>query len=292
MPTARINDINMHYEVHGDGDPLLLLHGLGSSRDDWENQVPVFAEHFKVITPSLRGFGETDKPSGPYSVRQYAADAFALLDYLEIEQSHVLGFSMGGAIAFQMAVDCQSRLRSMVILNSQPSFELDHWRKYWLALVRIVMANFMGMERTTRFVSKRLFPDPHQEHLRKRMLERHGRNNKNSYLAALHALKGWSVTDWVAGIHVPTLVIAAEEDYTPVEEKELFVANMPNASLELIRKSRHATHFDRPEAFNRKVVEFLLQQQQGSQRKRNYSFLRWLRPRTQQSDETETDVRQ
>ena len=290
MPTARINDINMHYEVDGDGDPLLMLHGLGSSRDDWENQVPVFAEHFKVITPSLRGFGDSDKPRGPYSVRQYADDAFALLDHLEVEQSHLLGFSMGGAIALQMAVNCQKRLRSMVILNSQPSFELDHWSKYWLALVRIVMANFMGMERTTRFVSKRLFPEPHQEHLRKRMLERHGRNDKNSYLAALHALKGWSVTDWVAGIHVPTLVIAAEEDYTPVTEKEQFVANMPNASLEMIRNSRHATHFDQPEKFNRMVVEFLLQHKHEAPRKRAHSFLRWLRLPGAARDEA--DVRQ
>lgn len=287
MPTARINDINMHYEVHGDGEPLLMLHGLGSSRDDWENQVPVFAEHFKVITPSLRGFGDTDKPSGPYSVRQYADDAFALMDHLEIEQPHLLGFSMGGAIAFQMAVDCQHRIRSMVILNSQPSFELDHWRKHWLALVRIIMANFMGMQRTTRFVSKRLFPEPHQEHLRKRMLERHGNNDKNAYLAALNALKGWSVTDWVAGIHVPTLVIAAEEDYTPVEEKERFVANMPNAALKVIRNSRHATHFDRPETFNRMVVEFLLQHQAVAPRKRGYGLLRWLRLPGRQRDDAD-----
>lgn len=278
MPIARIQDIDVHYEVHGEGEPLLMLHGLGSSNEDWENQIPVLAEHFHVIAPSLRGHGGTDKPKGPYSIRQYADDAFALMDFLGIDRFHVLGFSMGGAIAFQMAVNAQFRLQSMVILNSQPSFALDHWGKYWLALSRILMANFMGMERTTRFVAKRLFPEPHQRHLRKRMLERHGQNEKNAYLAALHALKGWSVAEWVAGIHVPTLVVAAENDYTPIAEKKLFVERMPNAKLQVIPNSRHATHFDQSEIFNRMVVEFLLENLMEQPRRKSYlGLLRWFR---------------
>ncbi len=278
MPIARIHDIDMHYEVHGEGEPLLMLHGLGSSNEDWENQVPVLAEHFTLVTPSLRGHGATDKPRGPYSIRGYAEDAFGLMNFLGVDRFHVLGFSMGGAIAFQMAVNSQARLQSMVILNSQPSFELDHWGKYWLALSRILMANFMGMERTTRFVAKRLFPEPHQRHLRKRMLQRHGQNEKNAYLSALHALKGWSVAEWIAGIHVPTLVVAAEDDYTPVAEKRIFVEQMPNAMLEVIPNSRHATHFDQSEVFNRLVVEFLLQHRMEQPKRKGYlDLLRWFR---------------
>ncbi len=263
----------MHYETHGEGEPLLLLHGLGSSTSDWEHQVPTFSEKFHVIAPSLRGFGETDKPSGPYSMTQYANDAFALLDHLNIKACHVLGFSMGGAIAFQMAVQNQHRVHTLTILNSQPGFEVDHWSKHLFVLSRIAMAKIVGMERMARFLSKRLFPEPNQEHLRNTMRIRHGTNDKDSYLAALNALKGWNVREWIAGLHMPTLVVAAEHDYTSIEDKKLFVSELPNARLEVIEGSRHATHVDRSQQFNELVMKFLLDHPVEAKRR---SALRWL----------------
>lgn len=257
MPTARIHGADLHYTVHGRGQPLLLLHGLGSSGRDWEYQIPAFAKHFQVIAPCLRGFGRSSTDVGPYTVSQFAADTTELLDQLGIEDTHILGFSMGGAIAFQMAVDTPQRLRRMVIVNSQPSFELNHWRKQLLVLMRIGMASVMGMERMTRFAAKRLFPLPEQADLRRRMQERHGANNKECYLATLRALAGWSVADEIGEILTPTLVIAAEHDLTPVEEKRAFAARMQAAELAVIKDSRHGTLFDRPDQCNELVLDYL-----------------------------------
>jgi len=139
MTFAPLKDLKLHYQQHGRGEPLVLLHGLGSSSYDWEFQVPAFSKYYRVIAPCLRGFGDSDKPPGPYSISQYAHDVIDLLDHLGIARCHVLGFSMGGAIAFQMAVDQPERLHSLIVVNSQPSFELDHWRKHLMVITRIGM---------------------------------------------------------------------------------------------------------------------------------------------------------
>lgn len=257
MPTAKINGTELYYESHGTGEPLLLIHGLGSSHLDWEFQLPDFVRHFRVITVALRGFGPSDKTAGPFTVEQHSQDVAALLDHLAIEQAHVLGYSMGGAIAFQMAVDYQARLQSLVVLNSQPSFELDHWRKHMMVITRIGMARLMGMPRMARYVAKRIFPEPHQAHLRQTMRERHGQNCRTVYLATLRALAGWSVADRIGEIAVPTLIVAGANDLSSVDEKKRFVASMPNAICEIIANSGHGTPFDQTRKLNATVLEFL-----------------------------------
>ncbi len=257
MPTATINGAELYYETHGTGEPLLLIHGLGSSHLDWEFQLPDFARHFQVITVALRGFGPSDRTQGPFTVQQHSRDVAALLDHLDHEQAHILGYSMGGAIAFQLAVDHHHRLQSLVVLNSQPSFELDHWRKHMMVITRIGMARLMGMQRMARYVAKRIFPGPHQAHLRQTMRERHGSNCRNVYLATLRALAGWTVADRIGDISVPTLVVAGANDLSPVEEKRRFVDSMPNAVCEIIANSGHGTPFDQTRKLNALVLEFL-----------------------------------
>ena len=282
MPKTLVNDINIHYADEGSGEPLLLLHGLGSSVPDWEDQIPVFAQHFRVIAPALRGHGKTDKPKGPYSIGMMADDAFGLLDHLGIGTCHVLGFSMGGAIAFQMAVDQKKRVHSMVILNSQPSFVLDHWRKHLFVLARIMMARIVGMERMARLVAKKLFPGADQAHLRQKMIARHGKNDPDMYVAAVNALKGWSVQEWIGGLNMPMLILAAEKDYISLEDKQAYVAELPNARLEILEDSRHASHIDQTERFNKIVLEFLLAHPIGDEKA---GFWQKLKTRMRLSDD-------
>src|SRR5580693_1022702 len=118
MPTARVNGIEVYYEQAGEGPPVLLLHGLGSSTRDWEYQTPELARAYRVIAVDVRGHGRSSRPPGPYSVSQFAEDAVALLRSLDAAPAHVIGLSMGGMIAFQMAVDHPEAVRSLAIINS------------------------------------------------------------------------------------------------------------------------------------------------------------------------------
>ncbi len=247
----------MHYIEAGSGEPLVLLHGLGSSCQDWEYQIPEFSRRYRVIAPSLRGFGETEIPDGPHSVKTWSEDVVALIRHLDVGPVHLLGFSMGGAISFQLAVDHPQMLRKLVIVNSQPSFALDHWTKHMMVLTRIAMARAVGMSRLARFVAKRMFPDPEQAGTRARMIARHSTNDRASYIAAVNALAGWSVEDRLGSLTTPTLIVAADNDFTPVDEKRAFASEMPDAQVVQVDNSRHITHIDQADVLNALVMEFL-----------------------------------
>ena len=126
MPKAKINDVEMYYEVHGEGIPLAMISGYSGNIDDWDHLVPVvgtLSKHFKVITLDNRGTGRSSKPEGPYSIKTMADDVAVLLDYLEIEKTHVLGSSMGGMIAQELALRHKDKVDALVLVCTTPGGE-------------------------------------------------------------------------------------------------------------------------------------------------------------------------
>lgn len=115
MPTAQANGITLAYEVAGDGPPLLLISGLGYGGSFWRLFAPELTHQRRVITFDNRGVGGSDKPEGPYSVRQMAEDAAGLLDALGLERVDVLGHSLGGMIAQELALNFPARVRRLVL---------------------------------------------------------------------------------------------------------------------------------------------------------------------------------
>jgi pimeloyl-ACP methyl ester carboxylesterase len=103
MPRVRVADIEMFHVEAGTGDPLVLVMGYTGDHLAWGFQMPVFAEHYRVIAFDNRGAGQTDQPDHPYTTRQMAADTVGLMDALGVERAHVLGVSMGGMIAQEIA---------------------------------------------------------------------------------------------------------------------------------------------------------------------------------------------
>lgn len=258
MPKVQVrNTIKINYHREGRGQALVLLHGLGSSGRDWEYQIPEFARHFDVIAPDFRGSGESDKPRGPYSIADYAEDTWALLDKLDISKAHLVGLSMGGATAFEMAVRRPERVHNLVVVNCPPSFALSSPKKWFELAMRLAIVRVLGMEKMADVVGKRLFPDPGQEQLKAQFQSRYAANKKQHYLWALRSLAGWSALARLNRIDAPAMMLAAEHDYTPVQEKQAAVERLPHGELKVIKNSRHATPIDQPEAFNAAVLAFL-----------------------------------
>ena len=104
MAKANVNGVNIGYDVCGKGESLVLIQGLGGPRSGWIFQTRAFSKYYRVITLDNRGVGKSDKPSQPYTVRTMADDTIALLDYLGVDKAHVLGVSLGGTIAQEMAL--------------------------------------------------------------------------------------------------------------------------------------------------------------------------------------------
>ncbi|MCB9418531.1 MAG: alpha/beta fold hydrolase [Ardenticatenaceae bacterium] len=257
MPTIRMKDVTLYYVEMGQGEPLLLLHGLGSSTEDWPMQMEVFAQQYRVIAVDMRGHGRSTKPPGPYSIPMFAADMVALLQVLQIPSAHILGISLGGMIAFQLAVSYPQMVKSLIIVNSVPAMVVRGFGDRWQLWQRLAIVELMGMRRMGEYLAPRLFPKSEQAEMRQEIIERWAKNDKTAYLAATRSFVGWDVTDHLAGINCPTLVISAEEDYWPLAEKEAYTALIPKVRLLVVEDSRHATPIDQPEVFNTAVLDFL-----------------------------------
>ena len=256
MPNTNIGGINLYYEVSGKGQPLLLIHGLGASTRDWEFQVPEFSRTYQVITFDLRGHGQSDKPPGPYTIPLSASDTAGLLKALGVGPAHIVGLSLGGAVAFQLAVDSPSLLRTIVIVNSGPAGFRDTPEDRLGLEQRIQIVKQQGMRAMGQVLSQRLFPKPEHASLRATFVERWAENDPRAYMDATRALDGWDVTDKLGSIRTPTLVISADQDYTPVAVKETYVKLMPNARLVVIPDAHHATPMEQPLKFNAALTEF------------------------------------
>jgi 3-oxoadipate enol-lactonase len=257
MPRIAANKLELHYEIHGEGTALVFIHGLGSSTRDWEAQVTEFSTAYKVITFDLRGHGQSDKPPGPYSVPMFAADMADLLHGLGVESAHIVGLSLGGAVAFQFVVDQPEAVSTMTIVNSAPTMGGNRPEVKQEIRRRVEIVQQMGMRAMGEDLSKNLFPKAIHGALRETFVERWADNEPRAYIASLLAMSGWTVVDQLGSIRCPTLVIASDQDYTPVAAKEAYVKLMPDARLIVMPDTHHAASMEEPESFNAVLATFL-----------------------------------
>jgi 3-oxoadipate enol-lactonase len=268
MPTLHLEDIDLSYEIAGEGEPLLFIHGLGSSHRDWEAQVEYFADRYRVIVFDVRGHGDSGKPAGPYSVPLFAADTANMLNALGIGPVHTVGISMGGMIGLQLALDHPEAVRSLVVVNSGAEFVVRNLKERMQVWQRFLIVRLLGMRKLGEVLSGRLFPKPEQEGLREVFVERWAKNDPRAYQEAMRAIVGWSVVDRLGDIGCPTLVIASDEDYTPVAEKQAIVDRIPRAALVVMEDARHAVTAEKPEQFNAVLDGFLAGTQMNTRKRR------------------------
>jgi len=257
MPQIRLNGCQFHYTDQGSGPPLLLLHGLGSSERDWEYQIPALTPHYRVLCLDSRGHGQSEKGGAGYSIALFAADCLAFIEALKLEKPHIVGLSMGGMIAFQLAVNSPQIPASLTIVNSAPEVIPRKPKEYWMAGKRLFFAHVLPMRAIAGGLGKLLFPKPEQQHHRDTFQARWNENHRASYLASLRAIVGWGVSAQLDRIACPVLVVSADQDYTPVEQKREYVSRLGDARLEVVDDSRHATPVDQSEAFNALLLSFL-----------------------------------
>ena len=165
-----------------------------------------------------------------------------------------------GIGGFQLAVDAPELVRSLVIVNSAPELILHTFKDRARFFQRLMIVRLLGMRKMGEVLSARLLPKPEHQDLRREFVERWTQNDKRAYLDSIRALVGWSVSEHLSEIRIPTLAVAADDDYSPVSVKEAYVSRMPRAELVVIPDSRHATPVEQPQAFNEAVAAFLARQ--------------------------------
>jgi len=261
MPYQAVNGIRMRYELWGEGEtPLVLLHGLGSSADDWLLQLPAFAPYFKCIPLDLRGHGATDKPAGRYSIALFAADVAQLLGRLALPPAHVLGLSPGGLVAQQLAMDHAAVVRSLTLINTFPGFWPPPRELFSVLLLRLgTILRPKDMQQAATTVADDLFSDPRLALLRDWTIRRLAANDADAYRRASLAVVRFWPGRRLDQVKLPALIIAGEADrVVPRVYQSRLRARLPHAEFVVVANSGHASNLDQPDVVNAAVLRFLL----------------------------------
>jgi len=255
---VHVGDLDLHCLLAGVGESVVFLHGLGSCAEDWLPQLDYLRGRYRVIACDLRGHGRSSKPRGPYSIERFAADVAVVLREVAAGPAHVVGLSLGGMVAFQLAVDAPALVRSLVIVNSGPAVPAATFRQRLPLHIRVAYARVLGLRAMAKAIGKRIFPKPDQAEIMRAFVERLAANDKRCYLASLRAIfAGWSVAGRLGQIRCPVLVVASDQDYTPVALKEAYASSIANARVVVFADARHALPMEKPLEFNEALAAFL-----------------------------------
>lgn len=266
MPYVHSDDVKIYFEIHGPefGQPLLLLEGWGWYSWMWFRQIPEFSKKYKCIVVDNRGVGKSSKPDYLYEMSMFAKDAIAVLDDLNIQKAHVLGISMGGYIAQEIALSYPDRVLTLIIASS--SFGGPN------ALVASNETLAKAFAIPTETISKdqafnmRMSVAASQEWLQdnKKLIDQISKwieQNPQPLQARLnqaHASTTFNVEEMVNSIQVPTLIIHGDSDLmVPPKNAQLLHERIPNSKLVLIENGHHWSFIQYYEQFNRTVLEFL-----------------------------------
>jgi pimeloyl-ACP methyl ester carboxylesterase len=260
--TAAVNGAELHYEVAGGGEPLVLVHaGIADGRM-WDAQVDFFSRRYRTIRYDLRGFGRSPMVGGPYS---HHADLRALLDALGVDQAILVGCSMGGAAVLDFALENPGRARSLVLGGSAISgFEFDEKPpEEWDELVAADEAGDLEwvseLEVRMWVDGPRRGPDAVDPAVRDLVREMNLIALRNEALLLCEEQEpDVPAASRLSGIQAPTLVIVGDEDRArPLAAADLLESGLPDAQKRVMSGTAHLPNMERPEEFNRLVLDFL-----------------------------------
>jgi pimeloyl-ACP methyl ester carboxylesterase len=264
VPIAKAGDINLYYEVHGEGQPLLLIIGYGSNSGHWFVILPHLAGRFKVIISDNRGTGRSDKPDIPYTAEMMTGDAIALLDAAGVGAAHVFGISMGGMIAQELVLRHPGRVKKLILgcttcggphaVKSSPesaAFLFDPER-----------AKLSDEERalsTVPWLWNEDFIAKHPEAVKRYVTTTtqyptpvHGYMSQANFILSLDTY------DRLPQIKAPTLVLTGARDrIIQPENSKILASRIPGAELVIFEQAGHQFISDTAEESSEKIIQFL-----------------------------------
>lgn len=241
-------NLNLHYLEAGEGNPVVLIHGMGSDHTVWEGLVPLLKEDYRVIAVDLRGHGLSSKTPGPYSIKLFAEDIDLFLKSLNIDQAHFIGHSMGGVIVQELAVVYPERFKSLTLISSFAYID-PQLKEILINLKKIIIEEGYKsfFDTCLEFANTPQFIKENRELFSKIRDENAQICSVSSIVDTIDACLEVNVRDSIRSIRTPTLVIAGEEDvFTPPHHGMKIKEGIPNSKLEFMGGGCHNLLVERP----------------------------------------------
>ncbi len=262
MPYCFNENVKLYYEVHGSGSPLIFLSGLSGGAWSWFMQVPYFERNYKVIVFDNRGAGRSSKPSGPYTMFDFARDAVSILDHLEFNSAYVVGVSMGGMIAQQLALLFPGRVRAMVLgcthcgksrrIPPSPEVLKTLMQNEGLSQEEILDKN-IPLLFNPEFVKK----NPQFIDQYKKASLSAPPQPPEAFNAQIAAIQDFDVCGELQNLSCKTLIFTGTADVmVPPENSRILHELIPNSVLVEFEGAGHAIHIERADEFNKRTDEF------------------------------------
>lgn len=261
MPTVKLNNIRLHYDTFGEGDPLLLIMGLLVDHSGWKKQIEYFRDKYKVVVFDNRGTGLSDKPITPYTTGQMAGDAFGLLCHLGIARAHVVGISMGGMIAQELAIRSSEMVKKLVIANSYakplPVIKDFVRKNYSSKTIKNLTADGTADFFLKKVLSKE-FIEKNPE-IMQGMKENYLKTfSKIGFINQLAATQMHNTSSRLSSIKAPTLILCGEkDDLIPPEASKRLSDRISGSVLKTIKGGSHAMNWEQADQFNKAIESFL-----------------------------------
>jgi len=249
MPKINRDGVDIYYEVHGSGPPLLLTHGDSSTSAMWQGQIEALSKHHKLIIWDMRGHGQSDYPADPgaYSEALTVADMAALLDEVGATSAIIGGLSLGGYMSLAFYLAHPQRVRALLIIDTGPGFKKDDARQAW---------NKRAHETGERFEREGLAALKSASRERSEVSHRDASGLARAARGML-TQRDARVIELLPGITVPSLIVVGADDTPFLAASDYMAAKIPAARKVVILAAGHAVNIDQPQAFNDAVLPFL-----------------------------------
>ncbi|MEQ8167006.1 MAG: alpha/beta hydrolase [Alphaproteobacteria bacterium] len=247
----------LHYRRAGSGHPLVLLHGFVGGSDYWVMQELGLKHGFDIISVDLPGFAKSAAEPEQDSLEGYANSVLEVTGHLGIEKFSLLGFSMGGMIAQELARRHPEKVETLILYGSAAVGDLPSRFESWEASIQRLQSQ--GVEATTDKTVATWFVDGEGSPFHKETREACAGASLPHCIKVMRAMQGWSSEAWMKDLTMPTLVIVGDLDRstTPDDSYKLW-QGIPNAEFCILPHCAHGVHIEEPELFNRVLEKFLI----------------------------------
>lgn len=259
---VEVNGVALHYEIGGEGPPLVLISGLGQNALAWAGVVGAFRRHYRTLVFDNRGTGRSAVPPGPYTIDRMADDAAALIGRLGLTGAAVVGWSLGGSVLQSLLIRHGAKMRAAVLLNAFPNYtDIQH---YWLDALLALRRSDAGPEaKIALSMPWALSPLILSDHDRTRdlvatMLANPWPTTNEGYEAQAAGLRVYDSRPGLPDVRTPTLVLSGAEDVlTPIAQSHEIASLIPGATLQVLGKGGHSMVIDYPQEVTRAILAWL-----------------------------------